>query len=81
MTLKLFPPLNPYLCKECGVDHDPELPHDACQLCYQYYIYQREGRWGTWADAMAHCDEETKKIWTEEIRLMGIDPESAQVLP
>ena len=34
---------------------------------------QEFGVWPTWADAMAHCDDKTKEIWTQELMVRGID--------
>jgi hypothetical protein len=52
-------------CQECAVDHDPALPHDQQSLYYQYSFFGKHGRWPTWEDAMAHCTDEVKKLWTE----------------
>jgi hypothetical protein len=78
-TLYLMPPLPPGLCPECGVDHDPEVPHDAVALQYQYTIFARHGRWATWNDALSHCNEATQEAWRDELVKLGIDPNSTNV--
>lgn len=60
-------------CQVCGRNpaHEPELPHDAMQLYYQYAFYGEHGRWPTWTDAMAHCDDEMKAEWEMALRAMN----------
>ncbi|MSU01809.1 hypothetical protein FYJ83_10055 [Tissierella sp. DSM 105185] len=60
-------------CPECGVKHEPELPHNQESLFYQYKFYNEHGRWPTWKDAMEHCSEEMKKLWTNELKSRGIE--------
>ena len=55
-------------CPECAVKHDPELPHNRDSLAYQYKFYDKNGRWPTWEDAMAHCSEEVKDAWQQVLR-------------
>ena len=62
----------PGTCPECAVAHPPEQPHNQQSLAYQYDFFGKHGRWPTWADAIAHCDEQTKKAWTEELAKHGI---------
>ena len=59
-------------CPECAVEHDPEQPHNRDSLTYQYKFYDQHGRWPTWADAMAHCPEEVKEVWTQALRERGV---------
>ena len=66
----LLPP-KPGVCKECAVDHIKEDPHNKDSLYYQYYFYNKTGCWPTWRDAMEHCNEETKKRWSEELIKKG----------
>lgn len=61
------------VCEECGRDHKPDSPHDAESLRYQYRFYAEHTRWPTWADAMAHCPDHTRMIWTDTLALRGID--------
>ncbi|TCL06868.1 hypothetical protein [Sodalis ligni] len=60
-------------CQECGRQHLDEDPHDAQSLHYQYTFYAREGRWPTWADALAHCPVDTRNLWIKELAKHGID--------
>ncbi len=60
-------------CPECAVEHAPEQPHNRDSLAYQYKFHDQHGRWPTWADAMAHCPEEVKKIWTQELKKRGVE--------
>ena len=68
----LMPPA-PDVCQECAVKHDPMMPHNRDSLYYQYAFYAKNGRWPTWADAMAHCPEEIKGYWTDALTEKGID--------
>lgn len=65
-------PPKPGVCQECAVDHPPEAPHNRESLFYQYYFYNKHGRWPTWEDAMDHCDEETKARWIKELTKQGV---------
>ena len=71
-SLMLLPPA-PDVCQECAVKHDPKMPHDQQSLYYQYAFYARHGRWPTWADAMDHCTEEVKSVWTEALKELGVE--------
>ena len=68
----LMPPA-PDVCQTCAVDHEPSDPHNQQSLFYQYAFYRDEGRWPTWTDAMAHCDEATRAAWTGALRERGVD--------
>ena len=68
----LMPPA-PDVCQECAVKHDPMMPHNRDSLYYQYAFYAKNGRWPTWADAMAHCPEEIKEYWTDALTEKGIE--------
>lgn len=59
-------------CPDCAVDHEPGFPHNQQSLHYQYTFYGREGRWPTWADAMAHCSDEMKTYWINALSERGI---------
>lgn len=59
-------------CEECATMHDPRMPHNQQSLAYQYKFYDQHGRFPTWADAMAHCDEEMQQYWTNALRERGI---------
>lgn len=62
IKFKVLPP-NPNVCQQCGRDHEPNQPHDNMRLQYQYWFHQEHGRFPTWKDAVAHCDEEIKEAW------------------
>lgn len=66
----LMPP-HPDTCQTCATDHDPAHPHNQQSLYYQYWFHGQHGRWPTWADAMAHCDDETREMWTTQLVAMG----------
>lgn len=61
----LGPP--PDKCQVCATDHEHNQPHNKDSLFYQYRFYSEHGRWPNWVDAMAHCDDATKRLWTEKI--------------
>lgn len=60
-------------CQECATKHEPEQPHNQQSLTYQYKFYDQHGRWPTWADAMAHCTDEIKTFWIEELKKHGAE--------
>lgn len=74
----LLPPKKGF-CQYCGVDHPPEQPHDAVSLFYQLWFMKTYRREATWADAMAHCSDEVKRSWTEQLENLGIDINSSNV--
>lgn len=61
-------PAKPGTCPICAVEHASEDPHNAQSIYYQYWFYKRYQRWPTWADAIAHCGEETRKAWESALR-------------
>lgn len=70
----LLPP-RPGVCQACARDHDPEQPHDAQALYYQYWFYKQSGgRWPTWVDAVAHCEPDVQAAWEEKLREMNAWP-------
>ncbi len=60
-------------CSQCAVLHEPDQPHNQQSLAYQYAFYAEHDRWPTWADAMAHCDQETRELWTAALRERGVE--------
>lgn len=60
-------------CPECEAVHDPAMPHNQQSLAYQYRFYDQNGRWPTWADAMAHCTEDVKEQWAAALKKRGIE--------
>ena len=68
-------------CQTCAQEHAPELPHNAQSMYYQYSFYQKNNKWPTWIDAMAHCTDDMKKVWTEELTKKGVDVAGGKVNP
>lgn len=58
----------PGTCPGCAVTHEAEQPHNKQSLCYQYTFYRSNGRWPTWADAVAHCAPAVREAWERELR-------------
>lgn len=67
-------------CQVCGHDpaHEPDQPHNAQSLYYQYAFYADHGRWPTWRDAVAHCSESVRDHWELELRRLGVWPEDEE---
>lgn len=65
-------PATPGTCPECATKHTPEEPHNQQSLAYQYDFYGKNGRWPTWSDAMAHCDDKMRQLWTEQLLKRGV---------
>lgn len=55
-------------CQVCGYKHELLDPHNVQSLYYQYAFYGVLGRWPTWADAVAHCDEQKAVLWEKALR-------------
>lgn len=68
-------------CEECATAHQPELPHNASSMFYQYKFYNEHGRWPNWEDAMAHCDEDMQKYWRKSLLTQGVDVSKGEVFP
>lgn len=62
MKWMIVPPI-PGSCPICAAKHEKEEPHNRDSLYYKVQFYNKHGRMPTWADAMAHCDEDTKEKW------------------
>lgn len=62
----------PGTCSQCAIEHDPDQPHNPQSVHYQYAFYAEHDRWPTWADAMAHCTLEVKRLWTDALAEHGI---------
>ncbi len=69
--MSLLPCKKEGVCQECAVDHPLEAPHNQQSLYYQYKFRGEHGRWPTWADAIAHCDEATREMWKTELTRLG----------
>lgn len=63
------------VCPECAVDHPKEAPHNRDSLFYNYYFFNKNGRWPTWKDAMEHCSDERKAEWRKALALMDVEIE------
>ena len=63
-------------CQVCGRNpaHEPDQPHDAHHLYYQFAFYADHGRWPTWRDAVAHCADDVKEQWELALRRRGMWP-------
>ena len=70
----LLPP-KPGTCPACAVNHDPAMPHNRDSLYYQMRFYQQNGRFPTWGDSMAHCDDAVKAVWINELSKRGVPEE------
>ncbi|MGI6234465.1 MAG: hypothetical protein ACOYI6_04320 [Christensenellales bacterium] len=70
--MRILPP-GPGKCPVCAVEHDAQQPHDAQSLYYRMKFRQQHGRFPTWWDAMAHCDQATKDLWLDELKANGVD--------
>ena len=68
------------LCPICGADHETELPHNAQSLYYQMAFKGSQGRWPTWADALAHCSEEMRGVWKTALSEKGVWSEPSEGL-
>ena len=77
--MMLLPPA-PDTCPICAVKHEPTSPHNCQSLYYQYRFFGIRGRWPTWADAVAHCDDKTRELWQTELQRMAAwtQPESGE---
>lgn len=76
----LLPPAA-HLCQECATDHPPTMPHNGQSLYWGVKFNMVHGRAPTWADAMAHCDDQTKAVWTAELTARGVDVNSTNPNP
>jgi len=61
------------VCPVCAVNHDPAMPHNRDSLYYQMRFQQKHGRFPTWADAMAHCDEHIRAVCVGLLAEHGVD--------
>lgn len=74
VEIKQFTPLPPPpgVCQVCAYDHPAEQPHNLQKPYYQVSFHLKHGRFPTWADAMAHCDEEMQAAWKKELAVLGV---------
>lgn len=78
--ITMFGNTPPGTCPMCAKVHKENMPHDQRSLAYQYKFYDLHGRWPTWADAMAHCTDEIKKLWIEALAEHGIEVEKEETV-
>jgi hypothetical protein len=74
-------PAAPGLCPECATKHEPESPHNAQSLFYQVKFQMEYDRGATWVDAMAHCSDDIKTVWTRLLVARGVDVEGGKIAP
>lgn len=70
MSMQLLPPPKDS-CPVCAFAHESSAPHNAQTMYYRMRFYGARGRWPTWADAIAHCDERTRGLWRAALRDRG----------
>lgn len=63
----------PGTCPVCATKHERQEPHDLNSLYYRNQFYRRHRRFPTWADALRHCSELTRAVWTEKLKRAGIE--------
>lgn len=69
---ELLPP-HPATCQQCATTHPPHFPHNQQSLFWLYWFFNEHGRWPTWSDAMAHCDDQMKAFWRIELAKQGVE--------
>jgi len=79
-TMMLMP-ARPGTCEICATAHPAEQPHNAQSLFYQVRFQSENGRGADWRDAMAHCDEPTRTLWTDALVERGVDVAGGKVNP
>ncbi len=65
-------PMKPGQCPDCATVHDQTYPHNQQSMFWQYSFYEKNGRFPTWEDAMAHCTPEMKKVWIASLAERGV---------
>ena len=79
-TMMLLPP-RADLCQICASKHEPIEPHNAQSLYYQTAFHMQHGRPANWLDAMEHCTEGMRKLWTDALVNAGVDVAGGKVNP
>lgn len=69
------------VCQECAIAHDPKEPHNAQSMFYQFKFYYSKKRWPDWRDAMIHCSDRTKKLWTQQLEQAGVNVKRGHISP
>ncbi len=72
-------PAHPSKCQCCAVEHKPDQPHNPQSLYYAFWFNNQHGRSPTWADAMAHCPDDIKAKWTNDLQKIGVDIHSTNL--
>jgi hypothetical protein len=69
-SMKMLPPRKG-VCQICAHDHPATFPHNWQTLYYQMQFKGRFGREATWADSIAHCDEQMQEHWRRLLKEGG----------
>lgn len=77
MPWKLTPPMRG-MCPECATAHKADEPHNRDSLYYQTRFYHAHGRFPTWGDAMAHCNENAKQKCRAALLARGVRPDELE---
>lgn len=59
-------------CEVCAATHAPEEPHNPESLYWQTKRHMEGKPPATWADALAHVDEELRQAWIAELAKHGV---------
>lgn len=76
----LLPP-HSGLCKECGVKHDPGMPHSRDAIYYQVKFRALNGRFPQWSDAVSHCSPKVRAAWKRELERLGVWSKPVEGMP
>lgn len=79
-SMTLLPP-RADRCQTCAGKHKAAAPHNAQSLYYQVAFEMEHGRAPTWGDAMAHCSDECRAVWTAELVRLGVDVAGGRINP
>ncbi len=68
-------------CDVCKSIHLPRHPHNAQSLFYIESFREQHGRYPTWADAVAHCEDRVRALWEQKLKASGswTEPAAASV--
>lgn len=73
MTRVVIEPPGAGKCPICACCHPENAPHNRESLYYQMRFRQEHGRFPTWKDAAAHCTDEMRAVFKEQMRQSGVD--------
>lgn len=71
----------PGRCQVCATKHEPKLPHNAQSIYYQMKFKMETGKEPSWKTAMAHCTARVKRLWTAQLKEMGVDVAAGRINP